>query len=165
MSPSETAIGALFDEERQAIVLIKRRDVPLWVLPGGGVDPYESPEEAILREIWEETGLRVVIKRKIAEYTPLNRLAKRTHFFECQPKDGLMRLSCESTSINFWPLSHLPDNLFSVHHEWIEDAKHPSSALLKKPINSVTYWKLFSYFARHPLHVLRFAATQLRLSP
>lgn len=28
----------------------------LWVLPGGGIDPGEEPEEAIVREVWEETG-------------------------------------------------------------------------------------------------------------
>jgi len=31
----------------------------LWGLPGGGLDPGESPAEAVVREIWEETGQRV----------------------------------------------------------------------------------------------------------
>ncbi len=31
----------------------------LWGLPGGGLDPGESPDEAVVREIWEETGQRV----------------------------------------------------------------------------------------------------------
>ncbi len=30
-----------------------------WGLPGGGLDPGEAPDEAVLREIWEETGQRV----------------------------------------------------------------------------------------------------------
>lgn len=34
-----------------------------WTLPGGGIDPGESPSEAVLRELHEETGQRVVIDR------------------------------------------------------------------------------------------------------
>lgn len=30
-----------------------------WTLPGGGLDPGESPHEALLREVWEETGHEV----------------------------------------------------------------------------------------------------------
>ena len=31
----------------------------LWTLPGGGLDPGESPQEALHREVWEESGQRV----------------------------------------------------------------------------------------------------------
>lgn len=34
-----------------------------WTLPGGGVDPGESPSEAVLREVYEETGQDIVIDR------------------------------------------------------------------------------------------------------
>ncbi|WP_018154934.1 NUDIX hydrolase [Demetria terragena] len=33
----------------------------LWLLPGGGVDPGEHPDQAVLREVWEETGQRPVL--------------------------------------------------------------------------------------------------------
>jgi putative (di)nucleoside polyphosphate hydrolase len=57
---------ALFNSERK--VLIARRfkdDGPEIVLPGlewqmpqGGIDPDEDPREAVMREMWEETGIR-----------------------------------------------------------------------------------------------------------
>lgn len=31
----------------------------IWLTPGGHIEPDESPNEAALREVWEEVGLRV----------------------------------------------------------------------------------------------------------
>ncbi len=53
------------------ILLIKRGTVPFkgyWALPGGRVDPGETVEQTIVREVKEETGLDVAIVDKIGEY-------------------------------------------------------------------------------------------------
>lgn len=39
---------------------------PCWTLPGGGVDYHESVEEGLVREVLEETGLRVTLGRVLA---------------------------------------------------------------------------------------------------
>ena len=47
------------------IVVLLRDDIPTiawpghWDLPGGERDPGETPEETVLRELWEELGLRL----------------------------------------------------------------------------------------------------------
>ena len=38
----------------------------VWMLPEGGLDPHESPSEAVLREIYEETGQDVRLRRLLA---------------------------------------------------------------------------------------------------
>ena len=53
------------------ILLIKRRTMPFkgyWALPGGRVDPGETVKQTIVREVKEETGLDVLVVRKIGEY-------------------------------------------------------------------------------------------------
>lgn len=36
-----------------------RPEYAWWVTPGGGIDPGETPAQAAVRELWEETGLRI----------------------------------------------------------------------------------------------------------
>jgi ADP-ribose pyrophosphatase YjhB (NUDIX family) len=41
---------------------VQRGDI-VWNFPGGGIEGMETPEEACVREVKEETGYNVVIKR------------------------------------------------------------------------------------------------------
>lgn len=48
-----------------SVLVMRRDDIPtipwpgMWDLPGGGIEPGESPEDCALREVFEETGLRL----------------------------------------------------------------------------------------------------------
>ena len=55
---------------RGRLLLIRRGHDPhrgLWSLPGGRIEPGESPEEAVVREVREETGLAVTPERPVGE--------------------------------------------------------------------------------------------------
>ncbi|QPK89322.1 NUDIX hydrolase [Bacillus velezensis] len=58
----------IIQNEERDILLVKRKDVPLWDLPGGGIEEGETPEAAAIREAFEETGYNVTILHKAGEY-------------------------------------------------------------------------------------------------
>lgn len=55
---------AAIAEQKGSILLVKRGVVPgkgLWTLPTGFMEINETPEEACLRELWEETGMEAKV--------------------------------------------------------------------------------------------------------
>jgi len=61
--PVECA-GAVVRDDHGRILLVRRGRAPgagLWSLPGGRIEPGETPAEAAIREVREETGLEVEI--------------------------------------------------------------------------------------------------------
>lgn len=61
-------VGAIALDFRGRLLLIRRANEPargLWSLPGGRVESGESHEEAVVREVREETGLTAVVVREV----------------------------------------------------------------------------------------------------
>ena len=46
------SVGLIFTNDYKQILLVKRRDVPVWDLPCGGMNEEESPEECVIREVF-----------------------------------------------------------------------------------------------------------------
>ena len=64
MTSDRAAVGAIVFDGDGRLLLIRRANPPsqgLWSLPGGRVETGESAEQAVVRELLEETGLRGVI--------------------------------------------------------------------------------------------------------
>lgn len=87
--PRQGAYGILLHEGRIACAQIGYSRFT-WDLPGGAIDPGESPEQALKREFLEETGLEVSVGRLVTELdhyfihddgTPYN---NRCLFFEAE---------------------------------------------------------------------------------
>jgi 8-oxo-dGTP pyrophosphatase MutT (NUDIX family) len=156
MFTPQSVAAILFSPDRSAVLLIERRDVPVWVLPGGGIEPGETSEAAAIREILEETGFHVKISRLVGAYTPVSRLAKPTHLYECAILSGAPTPSPESRQVRFFPLTALPPLLPPPYPEWIADALQELPAPIHRPLASITYSALFRYSLSHPLLVLRF---------
>lgn len=158
--PLPAAVAIVLDANHR-LLLVKRRDIPIWVLPGGGVEPDETAEEAVIREVREETGYEVRVVRQSAEYQPINRLATVTSVFICHVLSGFPTLSAETAAIEFYPLAELPVPFFYVHAGWLAEAVSQPT-LIKRPLFEVSYRALVVYFWRHPWQTLRFFWTRWR---
>ena len=56
-TPKVETRGVVFQEER--LLVVREKIDKLWSLPGGWVDPNETPREAVEREVMEESGYEV----------------------------------------------------------------------------------------------------------
>ena len=57
-------VGAVVRDDRGRLLLVRRGTEPAkgrWSVPGGRIEPGETAVEAVVRELVEETGLRVVV--------------------------------------------------------------------------------------------------------
>jgi 8-oxo-dGTP diphosphatase len=71
MSRPRVAAGALFFDEEGRVLLVKPTYKAGWDIPGGYVEPGETPIEACKREIKEELGLdRTIDRLLVADWAP-----------------------------------------------------------------------------------------------
>lgn len=64
-TPKVDVRGVLVDE-RERFLLMRERSDGLWSLPGGWADPLDSPTDAVVREVREETGWGVEVVKLVA---------------------------------------------------------------------------------------------------
>jgi len=164
MEENQSVIATVFSEDRKKILLVKRRDVPVWVLPGGGIEKNESSKDAILREVLEETGYKTKILRKVGEYIPVNKLSKFTHLYECTIQSGIASISDETKDVRFFDITSLPKLLPPPYPEWIIEASRNEKDLIKREIKSVNYPSLIKNLFLHPILVIRFLLTKIGLT-
>ncbi len=61
--PRSRACAAIIKNGLILMVLHRRPERSYWTLPGGGIEPGETPEQAAIREVMEEAGMEVKIVR------------------------------------------------------------------------------------------------------
>lgn len=100
--------AVIFDNENK-VMLVKltyQRKHP-WGLPGGGLNYGEPPEDAVIREVWEETSLKVEIEKFlfVKTWTP-DRIGM---YYLCTIVGGEFQPSDEVSEIGYFSLDNLPD--------------------------------------------------------
>lgn len=91
---------ALIFSEQKILLLQRSHRVsrPLqWCLPGGRLLAHESPEDAVIRETLEETGLRIEVLECLS-------LWQKTHYFHCamHPLEQKIKLNPRESRAYRW---------------------------------------------------------------
>jgi 8-oxo-dGTP diphosphatase len=120
-------IGVIVDKDQ---ILIGKKGIHeghflsgQWHIPGGKAEQHETPEQAIIREMQEETGIQIKIEKVIDEVVLEDRNLKILWFlcsplsFELKAADDLVDVKyvhksqvkelCSSRGVYFWPKGFL----------------------------------------------------------
>ncbi len=103
--------AAIFHSHGHRILLQQRSDNGQWCVPGGSMEAGESLIEACAREVLEETGLQVTVKRLISvfsdphwllQYPDGNQLQAVIFHFEAEVVGGELMLGDETIDLQYY---------------------------------------------------------------
>ena len=132
--------AAVFDD-RGRILLQKRSDFHVWGLPGGSIEVGETLEQAVRREVKEETGYDAEVVRLVGAYSDPDHTTTRypdgqlVHYvsltFECRVVGGSLRTDEESDAVAWFAPDALPPDLMPEHAPRLRDAlaRHPAAVV------------------------------------
>lgn len=115
------------------LLLMQRSDNAHWGIPGGFVEPGESVEDAVAREVAEETGVRIEVGRLVGVYSDPAQMiveygdGQRVHVvnlcFEARPVgEEVATTPDEALASGYFAVDALPEPLVPIHRVRIEDA-------------------------------------------
>jgi ADP-ribose pyrophosphatase YjhB (NUDIX family) len=120
--------AAFIRDKAGRLLLQKRGDKDAWGLPGGALELGESAEEAVVREVLEETGLQVQVEDFVGVYTRYfetypngDRAQSIALFFVCSILGGELAVDHDETlALQFFPLTEVP----ALFNQQSQDAFH-----------------------------------------
>lgn len=128
-TPKVDVRGAVFGDDGRILMVREVADAGRWTLPGGWADVNQSPSESVIREVREESGIEVTV-RKLAAVYDRDRHPHRPPlpfhvfklFFICDITGGAPAPGPETSEVAFFARGELPPDLSigRVLHQQIE---------------------------------------------
>jgi 8-oxo-dGTP diphosphatase len=119
-APLRVAVYAVIMEQGQ-VLLAHRNDIDWWNLPGGGMETGETVEEAIQREVREETGLEIEVEKLIGVYSKPQK-DEIVLTLRCHVIGGTLSATLESRECRYFAPDAMPINTLPKHRQRVEDA-------------------------------------------
>lgn len=101
------SVAGIVRDPNGAILLVQQSDSGVWSTPGGVVEMDETPADAVVREVWEETGFLVQPTRLLAVYGGPAFVVRYPNgdesqyissFFECAIVSGVVHADGDETT-------------------------------------------------------------------
>lgn len=124
---SVSVSGVVVDDVGR-ILVIQRRDNGHWEAPGGVLERDETFEHGVIREVAEETGIRVEVERLTGVYKNMPS-AIVALVYRCRPTAGSPQLSAESSAVCWVERDEIRDLMEPAYAIRVLDAlqDHPAS--------------------------------------
>ncbi len=111
-NPAPTASALVVRDGR--LMLTRRARPPqegMWDVPGGFVEPLEQPEDAVRRELLEETGLEIEVGALVGVFTDTygeGGVATFNLYYAATVNSGVERAADDVSEIGWFPLEDVP---------------------------------------------------------
>ena len=107
------SVAAMVFDEQGRILLFKHTYRKFeWGIPAGGLEYNEQPENAIVREFFEETGMQIKVEKLLlAESSQEDR--NISLIFLCKIVSGTFKESHEISEMKYFEVNDLPQMLFA----------------------------------------------------
>ena len=112
----KVAVGAVVGNDAGELLLVKRADSGIWLYPTGWADIGYSPAEVVVKEVFEETGIKCEVQRLLAVFDGLRlgftRIPLYSLVFLCRAIGGeLTPHPLETAAVGFFSRDSLPEPL------------------------------------------------------
>ena len=135
---SEGAAAVVFDGRGRLLLVKENYGKFRWSLPGGRVEPGETPEEAVVREALEETGASVAIEHLIGTYELDDGFS--VHVFRCAVVAGTptLQTSDELAAVTWFETEEIPHPRSNALHHALPDAVAGRRDLVRRNVRKLT---------------------------
>ena len=119
------SVAVVITDSEGRLLLTKRSVEPgkgLWCLPGGFIETGESPEETVVREVMEETGLKVAPAESLGPCSKIGGYHGDVIIlgYTADIMGGELKAGDDAEEVKYIPLNNLPEIAFRCHSFFIE---------------------------------------------